>query len=838
MSQSSPGNAKNPANAQQASSQALLDELRVAADRARDERLKLARLVKHSADLPISSEQQPGVGAASTERTAAITDQVDRLEQAVAEKLSALESVQQNIDNRAQYLESLRHTITDTTRAFVNQVEQAQHFKAHIDAAKQHVRMSAGKVADEVRTTLDATEGPVLERIEQLKELDKQVDQRIARMQQMHKQANEAVDKHLLGALQSAKEQAAALADPLKQQVDEHVAQQCERAEAAIQEKIAELDVDVEEALKPLVGRFDEMVQEASDRAYQVAEQLPDKLKGLGEQHLEELRGKLVERARDIVDGVDEKTIEQAGLIIHENIAKALDKYLIEAEEQSGGYVDGLVGRLNDALTQAKEEGEGFATEIAEKLSQTRDEADELTKGFAEDFVDKLINEREQADQFAKQLSERIEATREEAERLPKEFAASLEMAVEQYRESIRKADAEHEEGREAAIARLDDAYVQAVERSGAIGEKLVEAEAVAIERYKRTLNEVAAKHTLDREAAIAKMDQEVDRIQAMADERVAHAQQILEQSTDGLHARAASAVESALRGADKKLDDYEANAVDHLRVIDDGIEHGIEATRKKLVEFEKQAARQGEAFGETAAQAVQDGIAAAQRKLAGFESGIAQRIALANKSADEAIAAIDERVERAEASAAQRIEMAEKLAEESMGSIGQKLGKVEQDASRRIMQMVELAESSGNAIAESIDELSKNAEQTAAKAQADLDEKLRAFEHISAQALRTAEDTLRDNIGELRDSSRAMIEMVSRQVKAQANEIEPQTLEVISNAEQTMRRRVGELRDAAQGMVDIAVSRLESQLDEVKVKAQQTALRGIDTPQPGSEAA
>ena len=42
MSQSNPGNASTPGNTPQASSQALLDELRVAADRARDERLKLA----------------------------------------------------------------------------------------------------------------------------------------------------------------------------------------------------------------------------------------------------------------------------------------------------------------------------------------------------------------------------------------------------------------------------------------------------------------------------------------------------------------------------------------------------------------------------------------------------------------------------------------------------------------------------------------------------------------------------------------------------------------------------------------------------------------------------
>ena len=54
MPKSKSGPSNQPANSPQASSQALLDELRLAADRARDERLKLARLFKHTSDLPVS----------------------------------------------------------------------------------------------------------------------------------------------------------------------------------------------------------------------------------------------------------------------------------------------------------------------------------------------------------------------------------------------------------------------------------------------------------------------------------------------------------------------------------------------------------------------------------------------------------------------------------------------------------------------------------------------------------------------------------------------------------------------------------------------------------------
>ncbi|MGB0766920.1 MAG: hypothetical protein ACPGYV_04345 [Phycisphaeraceae bacterium] len=667
MPQSNPG--QSPLQSHQASSQALLDELRLAADRARDERLKLARLVKHSADLPVSGPTPDPVAQTTDDaRFVTLAQQVESLEQAVEDKLASLTKVQGEIEHRAQYLESLRHTITDTTRAFVNQVEEAQHFKAHIDAAKQHVKMSAGKVAEDVRQKLAQTERPIADRLTQLDEMDRQIDQRIARMQQMHKQASEAVDKHLLAALRTAKEQAADLAQPLKEAVDQHLADQSEKIERAIQAKIAALDVDVEEALRPLTERFDAIVDNAQGKADALAESLPKRIEALVSEQTDVIRKHLAEQATQIVGGIDEETLKQAEAVIHEKIAIALDGYLAKADEEAGGYVDGLIAKLDD----------------------------------------------------------------------------SREQAIGRFLDSVQKIEVDC---------------------------------------------------SIDREQMLAKLGDEVDRLRTLADERVANAQRVVEEAADGIHARAASAVDAALNSADAKLDAYESAAVEHLRAIDDGIEHGIEQSRKRLADHDKLARK----LGTEALETTESAIAAAQQRLAQFEAGITQRIGLATQSVDEAVGSIDGRLER-----------------------------VEQDASARIMQIVDLAENSGKAVADSIASLADSAEQTAERAQADLDEKLEAFENISAEALKRAEQTLRENIGELRDSSRAMIEVVSRQVKAQANDIEPQTREVIQQAEQTMRRRIGELRDSAQSMVELTVSRLEAQLDEVKTKAQHAAFKGV----------
>lgn len=667
MSQSNTGNAK--ANSPQASSQALLNELRTAADRARDERLKLARLVKHSSELPI------GQASASTDtattpdaRFVALSQQVEQLEQSVGEKLKALDQVQQDIESRSQYLESLRHTITDTTRAFVTQVEQAQHFKAHVDAAKQHVKMSAGRVVEDIRQHLSEYEGPIAKRIEQLNEMDEQIDKRIARMQQMHKQAGEAVDQHLLGALRTAKEQAGELAQPVKEQLDQHLLAQAKKVDDAIQAKISELDVDVEEALSPLTERFDRIISEAQNKADLLADTMPDRLESLVAEQIEKIRGNLAEQADDLIKGLDDETIEKVGQRIQERIAASLDGYLAEADQHAGGYVDGLIAKLDVA--------------------------------------------------------------REEA--------------VTSFHESVK-----------------------------------------AIE----------ANCSIDREKLLHGLDEEVQRLTELAEGRVTHAQEIVEKASDGIHRRASASVESALRTADEKLDEFEAASVEQIRLIDEGIDHGIEQSRQRLQDFEQQARKQGDEATDIANGA----IAKAQERLAQFEAGIAQRIATATQTVNDSVQSVDDRLHR-----------------------------VEQDASARVMQIVDLAEESGRSVADSITALSASAQTTAVKAQADLDEKLDAFEKISAQALQTAEQTLRSNVSELRDSSRAMIEIVSKQVKAQAAQIEPQTVEVISQAEEAMRRRLGELRDGAQSMVELTVSRLESQLNDVKSKAQQAAFKGI----------
>ncbi|MEO0477411.1 MAG: hypothetical protein AAF085_15810, partial [Planctomycetota bacterium] len=718
-----------------------------AADRARDERLKLARLVKHSSELPVSQPTATDSGATPDARFVALSQQVEQLEQKVAEKLQALDQVQENIDSRSQYLEELRHTITDTTRAFVTQVEQAQHFKAHVDAAKQHVKMSAGRVVEDIRQHLSEYEGPIAKRIEELTAMDEQIDKRVARMQQMHKQASEAVDKHLLGALRTAKEQAGDLAQPVKEQVDQHLIEQAKKIEDAIQTKIGELDVDVEEALAPLTERFNAIVAEAQGKAESLAQGLPERLEAMAVEQIEKVQAMIAEKAEEIS----------------------------ETQDQADLLGETLPDRLE---TLAAEQIAKVQAELSEKITQMQASLDKQADELAEGLDDKALN------RVGKRVHDRI--------------AQSLDSYL---------AEADEQAGGyvDGLIVKLDEAREQAGGYVDGLVVKLDEAREQALADFQSSVQKIEADSSMDREEMIARLQEEASRLSGLADERLAHAQGVIEDASDNIHQKASAIVESALRAADAKIEDYESTAVNQIRLFDEGIDHSIEQSRQRLREFEIQAGKRRDDAIDVADRAIQQ----AQERIAKFEAGIAQRIGNATQTVDDSIQVIDQRMHR-----------------------------VEQDASARVMQIVDLAEESGRSVAESITALSKAAEATAAQAQADLDEKLNAFEVISAEALKTSEETLRANISELRESSRVMIEVVTKQVKAQAAEIEPQTAEVITQAEQTMRRRLSELREGAQSMVDIMASRLESQINAVKTKAQHAAFKGVDGENQANDAA
>lgn len=330
------------------SSASLAADLRSAADRARDERLKLAAMVKQQ-----NANVQLQGGPAPATQIAALSDKIQRLDDAIAQRLEKLDAVEQRIDERVAKLDDLQAAIAQSSKAFADQVEKAQHFKHHVDAAKQHVRMSAGQIVEDVRLHLESFEGPIAERLAALNELDEQMDKRVARMQQMHKQAGEAVDKHLLGALRQAKEQATTMVEPIKQELDTFLKDRAVAMEEAVQSKIAALDIDVEDALRPVTSRFEQIVAQAQAQAAELADALPGELDARCETHIEQLRETLLSQVSALMQGWDEKAIREAAERYRQEVGNKLGSMFDEVEHEAEVFSEKLSDRFEESRQAA-----------------------------------------------------------------------------------------------------------------------------------------------------------------------------------------------------------------------------------------------------------------------------------------------------------------------------------------------------------------------------------------------------------------------------------------------------------------------------------------------------
>lgn len=507
----------------------LAADLRSATDRARDERLKLAAMVKQQQ----TTVQMHG-GPAAADQVAALSEKIQKLDQAVATRLQALAKAESRMDERLARLDDLQDSITQASKAFTRQVEQAQHFKHHIDAAKQHVRMSAGQIVEDIRLHLQEFEGPIAERLAALNDLDDQIDKRIARMQQMHKQAGEAVDKHLLGALRQAKEQAASMTDPIKRELDQFLRDQALVMEKAIQDKVASLDVDVEDALRPVTERFEQVVAQARGQAAELADALPGELDARCETHIEQLRETLVAQVTALMQSGDEQVVEEA----------------------AGRYREAVGDKLGAMCDEIEHEADAFAQKLGERFEQTRDQAEARFAGVLDNLE---MDSAERAAKLADVMAERIDGLNERAR-------AEVDATVAEVDQSV-------SESLQTVLAEIEKAA----------GEKVD-----AMLAGKRTdLEEMTGRFTKDIDTAFEQAIERIDALRTQAEqtrEQITGAEGEADQLTARLHAITDCIDESAAQ-AREQLTEFEAATGDRLDGVENAAEARIEEIRDALAQ-------------------------------------------------------------------------------------------------------------------------------------------------------------------------------------------------------------------------------------------------------------
>lgn len=258
---------------------ALAAELHAAADRARDERVRLAQALRlagrpapathYPADDPAPpAPPQPPTPAAVN--AAKLAQHLQQLDAVIQGRLETLNQTQARIDDGERRLVTLQQSIKQATERFTQHIEQARSL------VQQQPAPAVQDMPDR---------SAVAQRLDELNELDKSIDRRVARLQQMHKQAGEIVDRVLTHAVGEVEEKAAKLAAPIQAEVERLFAQQTKRAEAELAKRIAALEEQSRSHLHRQMSRLrDEairlsQVSAASDTAGSIHVPEPDALK-------------------------------------------------------------------------------------------------------------------------------------------------------------------------------------------------------------------------------------------------------------------------------------------------------------------------------------------------------------------------------------------------------------------------------------------------------------------------------------------------------------------------------------------------------------------------------
>jgi DNA repair exonuclease SbcCD ATPase subunit len=238
VSHESPALASPPETAR-----ALTDALHAAADRARDERVRLARALRLAgrpvpdshcpADDPAPpAPPQPPTPAAVN--AAKLAQHLQQLDAVIRDRLKTLNQTQARIDEGERRLVTLERAIQQATQRFTEHLQQASRLvETQTTTTSSPAASPPGPLPDPAA---------LAQRLDELARLDKSIDQRVARLQQMHKQAGEIVERVLTHAVGEVEDKAAELAAPIQAEVERLLAQQTKRAEAELARRIAALE--------------------------------------------------------------------------------------------------------------------------------------------------------------------------------------------------------------------------------------------------------------------------------------------------------------------------------------------------------------------------------------------------------------------------------------------------------------------------------------------------------------------------------------------------------------------------------------------------------------------
>ncbi|MEM7682559.1 MAG: hypothetical protein AAF288_11435 [Planctomycetota bacterium] len=725
-------------------------------DRARDERLRLARLVK---DYEGRLEQVSA--PASAEMVARLTDRIEALGRAVDGRFTRLDELELELDAREQRVQELEASAREATQALADRVRQAQGFSDHVDAAKQHVRLSAGAVVEDIQAALSGFEAPIAEQLERLQRIESSVQDRVQSVERL-------IEDRVTGLLGKAGTEAEAALAPVQDRLRKFAAVQAKAlADAAKQhrdaldqaalQKVSELDIDVEESIRPVAERFAQEVTDASAAVDGVVQTLRDQIRREAEQ-----------QAASVADRMN-RAVESA---IQQAVIERVGPYQDQAEAAAQAAVDGAIERLQAAHCEPVAKAEAEAKRLIE------------TAGRA----------REQAAQAVRQLKGQAETIRAAIDEAVNAASGQISGKADDLHGALAKA-------LEAAQAQVDTA-AEALAKGLAGRAEAIEAE---VGQALQTRVQPAVEQVAQASKRCQTLAEQVESSTATVREQLAESQRLAEWRVSEFHKSQAAANEAL---QDKWRE--------QLRALDHAVEQGRTAWQNERDAAAEQARKQIARIGEQARRFADDAVDQTQKRL---EASLAEFPAMAEQAALSTQAKVDDW----SAEALRKMRGAADRARGEMSSaVVEQMGKADEVLSRFREQLdaalAHAAEEAGQKRAQgesAVQDAQAGLEALLEKVHTGLREATMSSMSRADELVKRYQAQLEGRIHEAREAVAGDVDRDGQALRAKLDAIRQETESQAQGLADGLRKAAEHAAEAGRAYLNDAVSELERQADE-----------------------
>lgn len=457
-------------------------EMQSILDRAKDERLRLLRLLKDCETRFGTTGVVP-----PAEEIARLTGKVRAIDDAVRNRYRQLRHDEVTLEKRAHQIDQLREGVQELTQQFNAKIDQARAFKPELAAVKQTVKTAIDLLIQDVRGQLDRLGSDASDQLGEFRDAQTNAHDQLRQAHDEVEKTFADIDNRIADVAGRARDEAQKLIDPIFGQL-ENQATDCgdrvrltiEAADQTMREKLEALPAQAVQTLAPTKATLEGVIEDARthtaslNHAIQSLDVRMRDLPGQVDGMIQEQLDALPDRARQALDEQLNERLEAHRTSLDsklEEVFSQKQKELIRVlDERAQALADQLIAQQQKRIEQAAQVLVTQRKTLEEGIAKAAGKLSELWDRKSRDVdvqVNRLANERVSA--LSNRMASELKTADDRAESIAQEIHGRLTASLDQsYAEAINTADRIESKAAEV-VAKADEQgeqIAQSIERS------------------------------------------------------------------------------------------------------------------------------------------------------------------------------------------------------------------------------------------------------------------------------------------------------------------------------------------------------------------------------------